>query len=147
VRIVFDTIVPARAHQLARGLARQVLLYVVAGSDVLIPSQYLLQELERILAHPRLLKRFTLKPFDISAYLEYLARASALVDPLPVPEDVLRDGTDNPVLGTALAAKADDVICTRDADFFAENVQLFSAAQGIQILTDLELMRSLRTQP
>ena len=98
MRIVLDTNVLARAHQLAHGPARRVLLHIVAGSDVLILSQYLLQELERILAYPRLLKSSGLTPFDISAYLEYLARASALVDPLPVPEGVLRDGTDNPVL-------------------------------------------------
>lgn len=146
MRIVLDTNVLARAHQLAHGPARRVLLYVVTGSHVLILSQHLLQELERILAYPRLLKRSGLTPFDISAYLEYLARASTLVDPLPVPEDVLRDGTDNPVLGTALAGKA-DALCTRDADFFAENVQRFSAARGIRILTDVELLRSLRTQP
>ncbi|PYV24622.1 MAG: hypothetical protein DMG24_10955 [Acidobacteria bacterium] len=98
MRIVLDTNVLARAHQLAHGPARRVLLHIVAGSDVLILSQYLLQELERILAYPRLLKSSGLTPFDISAYLEYLARASTLVDPLPVPEGVLRDGTDNPVL-------------------------------------------------
>ena len=145
MRIVFDTNVLARAHQLADGPARRVLLYVVAGSDVLILSQHLLQELERILAYPRLLKRSGMTPFDISEYLEYLARASTLVDPLPIPEDVLRDGTDYPVLGTALAGKA-DVICTRDADFFAETVQRFSAAHGIRILTDVELLRSLPTR-
>jgi len=47
------------------------------------------------------------------------------------------------LLGTALAGNA-DVVCTRDADFFPEEVQRFSAAHGIQILTDLELLRSLR---
>ena len=47
------------------------------------------------------------------------------------------------VLGTALAGNA-DVICTRDADFFTEEVRRFSPAQGIQILSDLELLRALR---
>ena len=146
MRIVFDTNVLARFHHLAFGPARRVLLHVVSGSDVLILSQHLLQELERILAYPRLLKRSGLTPFDISEYLDYLARASTLVDPLPVPKDVLRDETDYPVLGTALAGKA-EVICTRDADFFAENVRRFSAEGGIRILTDLELLRSLGIQP
>ncbi len=146
MRIVLDTNVLARAHQLAHGPARRVLLYVVAGSDVLILSQYLLQELERILAYPRLLRSSGLTPADITAYLEYLASASTLVDPSAVPEALLRDATDNPVLGTALAGKA-DVICTRDADFFAENAQRFSAARGIRILSDVELLRSLQAQP
>jgi len=122
------------------------LLHIVAGPDVLIVSQYLLQELERILAYPRLMSRSAITPFDISAYLEYLARASTLVDPMPVPEGVLRDPTDDPVLGTALAGKA-DVLCTRDADFFAESVQRFSQARSIRILTDVELLRLFQIQP
>ena len=146
MRIVLDTNVLARAHQFAHGPARRVLLHIVAGPDVLIVSQYLLQELERILAYPRLMSRSAITPFDISAYLEYRARASTLVDPMPVPEGVLRDPTDDPVLGTALAGKA-DVLCTRDADFFAESVQRFSQARSIRILTDVELLRLFQIQP
>jgi putative PIN family toxin of toxin-antitoxin system len=143
VRIVFDTNVLARAHQLAHGPARRGLLFVATGSDVLILSQYLLQELRRILTYPRLLRSSGLTPLDISEYLDYLARVSILVHPVSVPENLLRDQADEPVLGTALAGNA-DIICTRDADFFAEEVQRFSAARGIQILTDVELLRSLR---
>jgi len=56
VRIVFDTNVLARAHQLSHGPARRGLLFVATGSDVLILSQYLLQELRRILTYPRILR-------------------------------------------------------------------------------------------
>jgi predicted nucleic acid-binding protein len=72
VRIVFDTNVLARAHQLAHGPARRALLFVTTGSDVLILSQYLLQELRRILTYPRLLRSSGLTPLDISEYLDYL---------------------------------------------------------------------------
>ena len=143
MRIVFDTNVLARAHQLAHGPARRGLLFVATGSDVLILSQYLLQELRRILAYPRVLKSSGLTALDISEYLDYLARVSTLVHPLPVPEKLLRDPADEPVLGIALAGNA-DVICTRDADFFTAEVRRFSAARGIQILSDLELLRALR---
>ena len=143
MRIVFDTNVLARAHQLARGPARRALLYVAAGSDVLIVSQYLLQELRRILAYPRVLKSSGLSAEDTSDYLDYLARVSTLVHPLPVPEKLLRDPADEPVLGTALAGKA-DIICTRDADFFTDEVRSFSAAHGVKILSDLELLRALQ---
>jgi len=73
VRIVFDTNVLARAHHLAHGPARRALLYVATGSDVLIVSQYVLQELRRILAYPRVLKSSGLTPQDTSEYLDYLA--------------------------------------------------------------------------
>ena len=72
MRIVFDTNVLARAHQLAHGPARRALLFVATGSDVLILSQYLLQELRRILTYPRLLRSSGLTPLDISEYLDYL---------------------------------------------------------------------------
>jgi predicted nucleic acid-binding protein len=88
-----------------------------------------------------LLKHSGLTPADVAEYLEYLARSSTLVDPAPVPADLLRDQADEPVLGTALAGRA-DVICTRDADFFVENVQQFCLARGIRILTDVEMLRS-----
>jgi len=143
VRIVFDTNVLARAHRLSQGPARRGLLFVATGSDVLILSQHLLQELRRVLTYPRLLRRSGLSPLDISEYLDYLARVSTLVHPAPVPENLLRDQADEPVLGTALAGNA-DVICTRDAHFFAGEVQHFCASRGIQILTDLDLIRLLR---
>ncbi|MGO8790463.1 MAG: putative toxin-antitoxin system toxin component, PIN family [Terriglobia bacterium] len=145
MRIVFDTNVLARAHQFANGPARRALVFVATGSDVLILSQYLLQELRRTLAYPRVVKSSGLTALDISEYLDYLARVSSLVHPLPVPEKVLRDPADEPVLGTALAGNA-DVICTRDADFFTEEVRRFSAERGIQILSDLELLRALKLQ-
>ena len=141
MRAVFDTNVLARAHQLAHGPARRLLLAVISGSNVLVLSPYLLQELQRILVYPRLLKHSGLTPADVAEYLEYLARSSTLVDPAPVPADLLRDQADEPVLGTALAGRA-DVICTRDADFFVENVQQFCLARGIRILTDVEMLRS-----
>ena len=146
MRVVFDTNVLARAHQRARGPARRALFHVSAGPDVLIISRYLLQELERVLTYPRLLRRSGLTPLDITEFVEFLARVSTLVDPAPVPQNVLRDQSDVPVLGTALAGAA-DVICTRDADFFEDRVQHFGATRGIRILTDAELLRFLGVEP
>ena len=142
MRIVFDTNVLARAHQKADGPARRALLHVAAGPDVLILSRYLLQELERVLTYPRLIQRSGLTSLDIAEYVEFLARACTLVDPAPLPEDILRDPADVPVLGTAFGGAA-DVICTRDADFFEDAAQRVSAARGIRILTDLELLQVL----
>ena len=96
MRIVFDTNVLARAHQFAHGPARRGLLFVATGSDVLILSQYLLQELRRILAYPRVMKSSGLTSLDISEYLDYLARVSTLVHPLPVPEKLRENRRTNP---------------------------------------------------
>jgi putative PIN family toxin of toxin-antitoxin system len=143
VRIVFDSNVLARAHQRAKGPARRALLQVVSSSDVLILSQYIFAELERILTYPRLLKRSGLSPDDIAQYLERLGLVASLVTPEEVPKGLLRDVTDAPILGTALAGGA-DVLCTRDADFFEENVQRFCADHGIRLLTDLEFLETFK---
>ncbi|MGB2622382.1 MAG: putative toxin-antitoxin system toxin component, PIN family [Candidatus Acidiferrum sp.] len=139
MRVVRDTNVLARAHQKARGPARRVLLYAISDAAVLVVSPYILGELERVLTYPRLLKRSGLTASDIVEYLESLAAAASLVQPEPVPRDVLRDPTDLFVLGTALAGKS-GILCTRDADFFDGKVQKFCEANGIRVLTDLEFI-------
>jgi uncharacterized protein len=144
VRVVFDSNVLARAHQRAQGPARRVLVQVTSGSDTLILSPYILWELERILTYPRLLKRSGLSPSDIVEYLENLAHIACLVTPERVPENLLRDPSDGPILGTALAGKA-EILCTRDADLLAENVKKFCAANGIRVLTDLEFLEAFGT--
>ena len=144
MRVVFDSNVLARAHQRADGPARQALVQVTRGSHTLILSSYILWELERVLAYPRLLKRSGLSPDDIAEYLENLAEIAYLVTPEPVPEYVLRDPTDGPILGTALAGQA-EILCTRDADLLAEDVRRFCSAKGIRVLTDLEFLETLGT--
>jgi putative PIN family toxin of toxin-antitoxin system len=116
---------------------------VASSSDVLIISPYILGELERVLTYPRLLQRSGLTSGDIAEYLENLALLSCLVAPKNVPEGVLRDPADAPILGTALAGKA-DVLCTRDAGFFEEKVQRFCEANGIQVRTDLQFLDTLK---
>jgi putative PIN family toxin of toxin-antitoxin system len=146
VRIVFDTNVLARAHHLSHGPARQALVNIFDGPHILIVSQYLLHELDRVLAYPRLLRRSGLTRADILEYLERLAEAATLVDPAPVPRDVLSDPDDEPILGTALAGRA-DVLCTRDAHFFEESAQRFCASHGIRLLTDRGLLRESGFSP
>jgi len=142
VRVVFDSNVLARAHQRAQGPARRALLHVTSGSDTLILSPYILWELERILTYPRLLKRSGLNPGDIAEYLESLGEAACLVTPEQVPQNLLRDSTDAPILGTALAGQA-DFLCTRDADLLQDNVRRFCTGKGIRVVTDLELLEAL----
>lgn len=139
MRVVLDTNILARAHQRAQGPARKVLLHVISGPDVLVLSPHILGELERVLSYPRLLKRSGLNSRDIAEYLESLAELSSLVSPAAVPESVLRDPSDGPILGTALAGKA-DVLCTRDADLFDETVRQFCNTENIRLLTDLEFI-------
>lgn len=142
MKIVFDTNILARAHQRATGSARRALLSAATGPHVLITSSYILAELERVLTYPRLLKRSGLGPPDIAAYLEHLSTISHLVEPLPVPPDLLRDPADEPILGTALAGRA-EFLCTLDADLREDGVRIFAGISGTRIVTDLELLNLL----
>jgi putative PIN family toxin of toxin-antitoxin system len=119
------------------------LVHVTSGSDTLILSPYILWELERILTYPRLLKRSGLSSSDIAEYLENLAQVASLVTPEEIPKSLLRDPTDGPILGTAVAGQA-EILCTRDADLLTENVRRFCAAKGIRGITDLEFLEVFR---
>lgn len=143
MRVVLDTNILASVHQRAQGPARRVLLHLISGPDVLVLSPQIVVELEHGLSYPRLLKRSGLNPRDIAEYLESLAELSSLVSPAAVPGNILRDPSDGPILGTALAGKA-DVLCTRDADLFDEAVRHFCNGQNIRLLTDLEFNDAFR---
>jgi len=90
-----------------------------------------------------LLKRSGLSSSDIAEYLENLAQVASLVTPEEIPKNLLRDPTDGPILGTALAGQAEN-LCTRDTDLLTENVQRFCAAKGIRVITDLEFLEVFR---
>jgi predicted nucleic acid-binding protein len=63
-----------------------------------------------------------------------------IVEPIAVPQRLLRDETDSPVLGTALAGGA-EILCTWDEDFYEQPVVAYCAERGIRIMSDIELLR------
>jgi putative PIN family toxin of toxin-antitoxin system len=109
----------------------------------LLLSRETYEELQRILLYPRLLKRSGLTDSAMAAFLRDLYNASRVVVPAVIPQGLLRDPTDEPILGTALAGNA-EVLCTRDLDFLSDNrVRGFASDHGIRIVTDLELLAIL----
>jgi predicted nucleic acid-binding protein len=76
---------------------------------------------------------------EIAEYLQLLAAGSEMVAPETIPANVLRDPRDAPILGTALAGKA-EFLCTRDADFYEDRVIEFCSNHGIEVLSDLEFI-------
>lgn len=140
-----DNNVLGRAHPRAQGPARRLLNLLSSESHAIIVSRPMIEELERILAYPRMRKRSGLSNMEIADYLGDLARRAALVVPESVPQGLLRDSSDEPILGTALAGNA-DILCTRDRHFWDEQVLAFAAGHGIRIMTDLELLAFLDEQ-
>ena len=86
------------------------------GSLEVILSQYILDELQRVL--PRLNNRLAWSSLEIRDFVDSLALLADLVDPAETSEPALRDVADQPVLGTFLAAKANYLV-TGDKDLLA----------------------------
>jgi hypothetical protein len=56
----------------------------------------------------------------------------------------MRDPKDIAVLQTAVIGEV-DIVCTRDSDFFDPETLVFCATAGIEVCTDLELSRKVRS--
>ena len=80
MRVTLDTAILVRSHQNANGLARALLLEMLAAGHVLVLSASMLEEIERVLSYPRLMKTSRLRPEQIVDYLESLSVASTIVE-------------------------------------------------------------------
>lgn len=144
MRIVVDTNVLVRANVKAHGPAREALLKII--NHVLITSPFLLREVERALAYPRLQKLWRLSFQDIQEHLQLLVKVSEVVHPIVEARVVFKDSNDDPVIYTAVYGKA-DALCTLDTDSSEPAVVAFCRNHGISVLTDLVLLRMLTQTP
>ena len=116
LRVVLDTNVLVSGLAYPASIPGQIVgAWRQAALDVVL-SRYILDELARVL--PRLNHRLNWRDADFADLIDILAIQADLVEPQPVPADVLRDLADLPVLGTLLAAQADYLI-TGDQDLLA----------------------------
>ena len=74
MRIVLDTNVLVRANIKVQGPARELLLKIASSDHVLITSPFLLREVERALAYPRLQKLWRLTLQDIQEHVQFLVK-------------------------------------------------------------------------
>jgi len=121
-------------------------LRLASESGSLILSEYILEEVERVLFYPRLLRQFQLSNLEIVAHIEALRQTSICVEPAAIPDGLLRDTKDKAILGTAIAGHV-EVLCTVDRHFYDENVVAFAAQHGIRIMNDVELLAILEPEP
>jgi putative PIN family toxin of toxin-antitoxin system len=143
MRVVLDTNILIRANPKGRGPARELLQEIISGDHVLITSDFLLQEVARVLAYPRIVERWRLRPQEVEQYLQALASLSEVVTPHPGVPIVEKDINDDPIIYTAVTGKA-DILCTLDAHFYEESVKSFCTQRKIVIMDDVELLRILR---
>ena len=132
MRVVFDKNVLYSALA-AKGFCEEVLDEAV-GDCVTIWSNPLKQELESLLA-----RRHKIGPATRVA-LEAYVDLCEFVEPQPLPARVCRDKSDDIVLATALAGKA-DVIVTGDDDLL-----VLKRFRGIRIVSPRQFLESLSQQ-
>jgi putative PIN family toxin of toxin-antitoxin system len=133
MRIFLDTNVLASAVA-TRGLCADVLREVFASHDLII-SEYVLEELEGVLAG-----KFGVPRDLIEEYIWLLHQGTITVNetrPLPVR---LKDKTDIPIVSAALNAKA-DVLVTGDRE-----LQRLGQIRGLHILSPRQFWEKLRAQ-
>jgi putative PIN family toxin of toxin-antitoxin system len=144
VRIVLDTAILVRAHDGAKGLARDLLLRAIESDHVLLISDEILYELAKVLRYPRMLALHGLSEGRVYDYVGFLREASEIVRPNPLLITPIRDVNDTVVMQTAIIGEA-NVLCTKDQDFFEPPAEPFLRKAGIAVLDDIALMQRLRT--
>ena len=143
MRIVLDTTILVRAHDSAKGLARDLLLRVIVSDHVLLTSDEMLYELAKVLRYPRMLAFHGLSEGRIYEYVGFLREVTEIVPSNPLLITPIRDVNDTIVMQTAIIGEA-EILCTRDQDFFDPPAEPFLRSAGIEVLDDIALMRRLR---
>src|SRR5688572_25963842 len=145
MRIVIDTNVLARATPGRNGPAENVLLLALPTPHVLLTSDFLLNELTRVLRYDRMRRLHGLPDHRIDAFVDFVRTGSVVVS---VPASgsgaiVPSDPDDDPIVATAILGQA-NMLCTRDRHLRQSSVVTYCQQFGIRILTDLELLPILR---
>lgn len=117
LRVVLDTNVLLSGLAYPASTPGKILGAWRHGSVEVLLSQYILDELRRVL--PRLAHRHGLTAGEIEDLADILSIQAEIVEPVPSADPALQDPNDQPILGTLLAAlqnaKADYLI-TGDKD-------------------------------
>ena len=110
MRIVFDSNILVRAAWKADGLASRLLRRVLEGPHRLIVSPFILGEVARVLAYPRIQSRWGLTEERIQQHVNRLSAASEIVASTSADRVVPDDPDDAFIVQTAIDGKASTVL-------------------------------------
>jgi putative PIN family toxin of toxin-antitoxin system len=142
MRIVLDSNILVRAAWKADGLASLVLRSILEGPHRLIVSPFILGEVARVLAYPRMQSRWGLTEERIQQHVNRLAAAAEIVASTSVDRVVPDDPDDDFIVQTAISGKA-EVLCTRDSHLLSPEVVEHCQRHAVRIMDDIELYRIL----
>jgi uncharacterized protein len=129
VKIVLDSSVLVAASISRAGVCAELLEDVLTHHELVV-STFIADELSR-----KLREKFNFPESEVRQLRRFLAKVARSVAPLELPNDVCRDPTDVPVLGTAVAGGA-AVLVTVDKDLLT-----IGEFQGIAIIKPGEFWR------
>ncbi len=129
MRVMIDTNVVLSGVAYPASVPGQVMRLWQSGSLQAVVSEYLLDEMTRLL--PKMTAKLGWAKQERHDYVELLRFLCDLVEPVTI--DMVRDQKDNPILGTLLAAQADYLI-TGDKDLLAlaDQSPIVTPAQFLQ---------------
>ena len=116
---------------------------LLEGGHRVVLSGSVLDEVERVLYYPRLLKRFVLTETEITEYVAFLAGAAEIVEVDETIAPPIRDPKDIHVVQTAIGGKA-GYLCTLDEHFYETAVVTFCSDRRLTVISDLDLLRLVR---
>jgi uncharacterized protein len=141
VRAVVDTNIWVSSLLNPSGAPAQVLTAWRAGRFTVVASAPLIDELEAVLARPRIRRRYRLEP-DVLDLPTELRRQAHLVK-VEGSVRLCRDPKDDMFIETAQRGKA-DVLVSRDEDLTRVlDLHVHLAAAGIRVLTVAQFLRAL----
>jgi putative PIN family toxin of toxin-antitoxin system len=145
MRVLLDTNVLVRAAAKARGPAREVFLTLLDPQHTIIASEFLLDELRRVLEYPRVQRVHGLSVAESEQFVRDVAAAAQVIAvPASLPFQVPHDPDDDPIIAAAVYGRV-DVLCTRDRHLRRQEVVDYCAQFNIRIRTDTELLAELGT--
>jgi hypothetical protein len=145
MRITCDANVLVRAAVRPAGPARAALEQFLQPPHVLVLSQWILDEVRRVLSYHRLQKQARLTAEQIEVFVSMLSQASdTVVLEEPVPK-LTNDADDDFVLATAVQGKA-DVLCSRDRHLRHADVSAYCEMHSLRVLTDTEFLTQMRAE-
>lgn len=137
LRIVLDANVFVIALINPRGKPAQILNYVFENKIRLFTSPSIIEELQRVLSYPKLVKRHGLEEKELKKFVSDLLSIMSLVEGKKTIEVIVEDPADNNYLSCAVDAKADFIV---SGDTHLLNLREY---EGTQIVTPAQLLGML----
>jgi uncharacterized protein len=141
-KAVLDSTVLVSAFLRPNGVAHQLLLHAQAGEFLIVLSEEILSETERVLlTYHRIRKRYHYSDEQVDGYLSALRSVSLVTSAPPIVRIVTRDPNDDMIIACALKAQTTHII-SRDKDLLSmlkyDRITIVSPEEFIGALRSLK---------